>query len=122
MAYPATVREGYQAELTGIKTNGSSRKSGLFILRSPQTSTSARTRRRRPQGAGLRLPGVRRRRNPPCILVVRAGVTRLRDLEAAANALGHARVPGIALNAVDTVEIRGEGYYNHYHGGELARR
>jgi capsular exopolysaccharide synthesis family protein len=48
------------------------------------------------------------------ILVVRAGVTQFPDLEAAAQTLGRERILGIVLNAVDPVEIRGEGYYNYY--------
>ncbi len=50
------------------------------------------------------------------ILVVRAGVTRFEDLEAAAEALGQDHVLGIVLNAVEPVEIRGQGYYHHYYG------
>ena len=50
------------------------------------------------------------------ILVVRAGVTRFPDLEAAADTMGHERILGIVLNAVDPAEIRGEGYYHHYYG------
>ena len=50
------------------------------------------------------------------ILVVRAGVTRFEDLEAAAEALGQDHVLGIVLNAVEPAEIRGQGYYHHYYG------
>ena len=50
------------------------------------------------------------------ILVVRAGVTRFPDLAAAAESIGHERILGIVLNAVDPVEIRGVGYYRHYYG------
>jgi capsular exopolysaccharide synthesis family protein len=50
------------------------------------------------------------------LLVVRAGVTRFPDLEAAADTLGHERILGLVLNAVDPVEIRGEGYYRNYYG------
>jgi len=50
------------------------------------------------------------------ILVVRAGVTRFADLEAAAATLGPERVVGIVLNAVDPAEIRGKDYYHRYHG------
>ena len=50
------------------------------------------------------------------IVVVRAGVTRFPDLEAAADTLGHDRILGLVLNAVDPAEIRGEGYYRHYYG------
>ena len=52
------------------------------------------------------------------ILVVRAGVTRFPDVEAAADTLGHERILGIVLNAVDPVEIRGKGYYNYYYGSD----
>ena len=52
------------------------------------------------------------------ILVVRAGVTRFPDLQAAADAIGHERILGIVLNAVDPVEIRGGGYYRDYYGRE----
>jgi Mrp family chromosome partitioning ATPase len=48
------------------------------------------------------------------ILVVRAGVTRFSDLAASAETLGRERILGIVLNAVDPVEIRGEGHYNYY--------
>ena len=44
------------------------------------------------------------------ILVVRAGVTRFPDLEAAADTLGRERILGVVLNAVDPTEIRGEDY------------
>ena len=50
------------------------------------------------------------------ILVVRAGVTRFPDLKSAAEMLGHERILGIVLNAVDPAELRGEGYYRHYYG------
>ena len=50
------------------------------------------------------------------ILVVRAGVTRYADLEAAAGTLGSDRILGVVLNAVDPLEIRGEAYYSHYYG------
>ena len=49
------------------------------------------------------------------ILVVRAGVTRFPDLEAAADTLGHERILGIVLNAVDPADFRGQGYYYHYY-------
>jgi capsular exopolysaccharide synthesis family protein len=49
------------------------------------------------------------------ILVVRAGVTGFPDLEAAADMMGHERILGVVLNAVDPVEIRGQDYYYHYH-------
>jgi len=55
------------------------------------------------------------------ILVVRAGVTRFPDLEAAADALGHERILGLVLNAVDPFEIRGEADYSHYYGGDQGR-
>jgi capsular exopolysaccharide synthesis family protein len=54
------------------------------------------------------------------ILVVRAGVTRFPDLEAAADTIGHERILGIVLNGVDPVEIRGQDYYRHYYGSESA--
>ena len=49
------------------------------------------------------------------ILVVRAGVTSFPDVEAAAGTLGRERILGVVLNAVDTAEIRGEGYYSRYY-------
>lgn len=52
------------------------------------------------------------------LLVVRAGVTRFEDLEAAADTLGHDRILGIVLNAVEKMDIRGQGYYHHYYGRE----
>jgi Mrp family chromosome partitioning ATPase len=55
------------------------------------------------------------------LLVVRAGVTRFPDLAAAADTMGHERILGIVLNAVEPVEIRGEGYYRHYYGGERGK-
>ena len=55
------------------------------------------------------------------LLVVRAGVTRFQDLEAAADAMGHERILGIVLNAVDPADIRGHGYYHHYYGSESGR-
>jgi Mrp family chromosome partitioning ATPase len=55
------------------------------------------------------------------ILVVRAGVTRFPDVEAAADTLGRERILGLVLNAVDPVEIRGEGSYSHYYGSGLDR-
>jgi len=50
------------------------------------------------------------------ILVVRAGVTRFPDVDAAVSSMGHERILGIVLNAVDQAEIRGQGYYHHYYG------
>jgi Mrp family chromosome partitioning ATPase len=55
------------------------------------------------------------------LLVVRAGVTRFPDLEAAADTMGHERILGLVLNAVDPIEIRGQGYYHHYYGSETKR-
>ena len=52
------------------------------------------------------------------ILVVRAGVTRLEDLEAAAGMVGRDRILGIVLNAVAPTEIRGRDYYRHYYGAQ----
>ena len=52
------------------------------------------------------------------IIVVRAGVTRFPDLEAAADTLGQERILGVVLNAVDPMEIRGEGYYSYYYRSE----
>jgi Mrp family chromosome partitioning ATPase len=52
------------------------------------------------------------------ILVVRAGVTRFPDLEAAADTVGRDRILGIVLNGVDPVEIRGTDYYHRYYGRE----
>jgi capsular exopolysaccharide synthesis family protein len=56
------------------------------------------------------------------ILVVRAGVTRFPDVQAAAETLGHERLLGIVLNAVDPDELPGKGYYNEYYGGGRAER
>lgn len=50
------------------------------------------------------------------IVVVRAGVTRFPDLAAAIDTLGHDRVLGVVLNAIDPAEIRSGGYYSHYYG------
>jgi capsular exopolysaccharide synthesis family protein len=50
------------------------------------------------------------------ILVVRAGVTRFPDLQAAADTIGRERILGVVLNGVDPAEIRGEGYYRDYAG------
>jgi capsular exopolysaccharide synthesis family protein len=55
------------------------------------------------------------------ILVVRAGVTRFPDLEAAADTLGHERILGVVLNAVDPASIRGGGYYRDYYRREPAK-
>jgi capsular exopolysaccharide synthesis family protein len=55
------------------------------------------------------------------ILVVRAGVTLFPDLNAAAEVVGHDRILGIVLNAVDPADIRGHGYYNHYYGRETGK-
>lgn len=49
------------------------------------------------------------------LLVVRAGATRFQDMEAAADVLGHERILGVVLNAMDPVDIRGEGYYRSYY-------
>jgi capsular exopolysaccharide synthesis family protein len=49
------------------------------------------------------------------LFVVRAGVTRFPDLQAAADTLGHERILGLVLNGVDPVEIRGQGYYRDYY-------
>ncbi len=49
------------------------------------------------------------------LLVVRAGVTRYPDVDAAADLIGHERILGLVLNAVDASEIRGKGYYDHYY-------
>ena len=54
------------------------------------------------------------------LLVVRAGVTPYPEVEAAADTLGHERILGIVLNAVDPEEVLGEGYYSHYYGGDRA--
>jgi capsular exopolysaccharide synthesis family protein len=54
------------------------------------------------------------------LLVVRAGVTLFPDVEAAADTLGHERILGIVLNAVEPEEVRGESYYRHYYGGDRA--
>jgi protein-tyrosine kinase len=56
------------------------------------------------------------------ILVVRAGVTQYPDLEAAADTLGHERILGIVLNAVEPAEIRGGGYYHRYYTGEPRKK
>jgi len=44
-------------------------------------------------------------------------VTRFADLEAAADVLGHERILGVVLNAIDPVEIRSRGYYRDYYYG-----
>jgi capsular exopolysaccharide synthesis family protein len=49
------------------------------------------------------------------LLVVRAGVTRFPDLEAAVETLGHDRVLGVVLNAVDPGELHSEHYYSYYY-------
>lgn len=49
------------------------------------------------------------------ILVVRAGVTRFSDMEAAADTIGRERILGLVLNAVEPDEIRGQGYYRDYY-------
>ena len=56
------------------------------------------------------------------ILVVRAGVTRFQDLQAAADSMGQDRILGIVLNAIDPAEIRGQGYYHQYYGSESSKR
>jgi protein-tyrosine kinase len=56
------------------------------------------------------------------ILVVRAGVTRFPELEAAADAVGRERILGIVLNGVDPVDIRSQSYYGHYYGREPAAK
>jgi capsular exopolysaccharide synthesis family protein len=56
------------------------------------------------------------------ILVVRAGVTRYPDLAAAADTLGQERILGLVLNALDPMEIPGEGYYSRYYGGDRGQR
>lgn len=50
------------------------------------------------------------------LLVIRAGVTQLPDVAAAADKLGRERILGVVLNAVDPNEIRGQHYYHHYYG------
>jgi capsular exopolysaccharide synthesis family protein len=55
------------------------------------------------------------------LLVVRAGVTRFEDLAAAAETIGRDRILGLVLNAVDPIEIRGQGYYHHYYGSDRAK-
>ena len=52
------------------------------------------------------------------ILVVRAGVTRFPDVAAAAETIGHDRILGVVLNAVEPVEIECRHYYSHYYGHE----
>lgn len=54
------------------------------------------------------------------ILVIRAGVTRLPDVEGAVQTLGRERILGIVLNAVDPSEIQREDYYRRYYGRETA--
>lgn len=56
------------------------------------------------------------------ILVIRAGVTRFQDVNAAAETLGRDRILGVVLNAVDPAEIRGEEHYHHYYGVRGDRR
>jgi capsular exopolysaccharide synthesis family protein len=55
------------------------------------------------------------------LLVVRAGVTHYEDLEVAADKLGHEKILGIVLNAIDPAEIRGKRYYTYYSGSERGR-
>ena len=55
------------------------------------------------------------------LLVVRAGATRFPDLEAAADTMGHDRILGLVLNAVEPIEIRGQGYYHHYYGSDAGK-
>ena len=55
------------------------------------------------------------------LLVVRAGVTPFPEVDAAADLIGHERILGIVLNAVDPAEIRGKGYYSHYYGDDRGR-
>ncbi len=52
------------------------------------------------------------------ILIIRAGVTSFEEADAAAETLGHERILGIVLNAVDPAEIRGKNYYGYYYGRE----
>lgn len=52
------------------------------------------------------------------LLVVRAGVTRFPDLQAAADTIGHERILGLVLNGVEPAEIRGQGYYRDYYQQE----
>lgn len=54
------------------------------------------------------------------LLVVRAGVTPYTDMVAAAETLGHERILGVVLNAVEPDEVQGGGYYSHYYGGQRA--
>ncbi len=54
------------------------------------------------------------------VLVVRAGVTRFPDVEAAADTIGHKRILGIVLNGVEPAEIRGETYYRRYYARDPA--
>ena len=49
------------------------------------------------------------------LVVVRAGMTKHHDLEAATDMIGRERILGLVLNAVDPSEIRGEGYYREYY-------
>jgi len=56
------------------------------------------------------------------LLVVRAGVTQYPDVEAAAEKLGHDRILGVVLNAVEPAEIRGQSYYHHYYGSDRQPR
>lgn len=55
------------------------------------------------------------------LLVVRAGVTQFQDLAAAAQQLGHDRVLGLVLNAVEPDAFRGKGYYSYYYGSDRSR-
>lgn len=48
------------------------------------------------------------------LLVVRAGATRVADLQAAAETLGPDRILGIVFNAVRPLDIRSQGYYGYY--------
>lgn len=55
------------------------------------------------------------------LLVVRAGVTRFQEVQAAADTIGRERILGVVLNGVDPAEIRAKNYYGHYYGREPRR-
>ena len=68
-----------------------------------------------PPAAGLADARIVSETTDGVVLVVRAGVTKYPELQAAAEALGHDRVLGVVLNAADPSEIRRDDYYSPYY-------
>jgi len=68
-----------------------------------------------PPAAGLADASILLETVDAAVLVVRAGVTRFPELQAAADALGSDRLLGVVLNAVDPGEIRRDDYYGNYY-------